>query len=108
MQVEFEHRIECVGNFHEPQAGVDVTKMPTERQTQTLRRSASGTWTMTEEMKKKLQATQRRMMRMVIQTTKKKPQKRNPSPQTPPKSPTTNHTNGKRHHGDPPTKPQRA
>ena len=28
----------CVGNIHEPQAGVDVTKVPTEGQTQTLRR----------------------------------------------------------------------
>ena len=27
-----------VGNIHEPQAGVDVTKVPTEGQTQTLRR----------------------------------------------------------------------
>ena len=27
-----------VGNIHEPQTGVDVTKMPTERQTQALRR----------------------------------------------------------------------
>ena len=27
-----------VGNVHEPQAGVDITKIPTERQTQALRR----------------------------------------------------------------------
>ena len=27
-----------VGNFHEPQTGLDVTRIPTERQTQTLRR----------------------------------------------------------------------
>ena len=27
-----------VGNIHEPQAGVDITKVPTEGQTQTLRR----------------------------------------------------------------------
>ena len=27
-----------VGNIHRPQAGVDVTKVPTEGQTQTLRR----------------------------------------------------------------------
>ena len=27
-----------VGNLHDPQAGVDVTKIPTERQTQSLRR----------------------------------------------------------------------
>ena len=32
---------------------------------------ASGTWTMTEEMKKKLQTTQRRMMRMIMLTTRK-------------------------------------
>ena len=33
---------------------------------------ASGTWTMTEDMIKKHQTTQRRMMRMIIQTTRKK------------------------------------
>ena len=43
LQVEFEHRIKCAcGNVHEPQAGVDVTKVPIEGQTQTLRRH-SGT-----------------------------------------------------------------
>ena len=57
-----------VGNTHEPQAGVDVTKIPTGGQTQALRRNgdtslfcASRTWTMTGEMQKKLQTTQRRM-----------------------------------------------
>ena len=37
VEVEFEHRIR-VGNIHEPQAGVDVTKVPTERQIQIFRR----------------------------------------------------------------------
>ena len=32
---------------------------------------ASGTWTMTEEMKEKLQTTPRRMMRMIVQTERK-------------------------------------
>ena len=58
------------GNLHEPQTGVDVTKIPSEGQTETLRRIGdtislfytSDTWTMTEEMKKKLQTTQRRML----------------------------------------------
>ena len=50
-----------VGNMHEPQTGGDVTKVATEGKTQTLRRLyASGRWTMTEEMKTKLQTTQRR------------------------------------------------
>ena len=46
-----------VANIHGPQAGVDVTNMPTERQTRALRRQvtpsllhASGTWTMTERV----------------------------------------------------------
>ena len=64
------------GNIHEPQAGADVTNVPTERQTEAFRRVtpsllyASGKWTMTKEMKEKLQTTQRRMMRMIIQTEK--------------------------------------
>ena len=70
-----------VGNFHDPWARVDVAKIPTERQTQSLRRNgapsllcASGTSTMTELMKNKLQTTQPRMMRMIKQT-KMKPRK---------------------------------
>ena len=46
--------------------------------TQSLR-YASGTWTMTEEIEKKLQTTQRRMMRMIIQT-KRKTGKRHAAP----------------------------
>ena len=64
-----------VGNIHEPQTGVDVPEVPTEGQTQTLRCNgdtplfhASGTWTMTEEMRKKRQTIQRRMLMMIIQT----------------------------------------
>ena len=39
IQVEFEHCIKMrVGNIHEPQAGVDVTKIPN-RQAETLRRN---------------------------------------------------------------------
>ena len=34
---------------------------------------ASDTWTMTEEMRKELQTTQRRMMRMITQTKKENP-----------------------------------
>ena len=67
-----------VGNIHESQTVVDVTKIPTQGQTQTLRRCsdpitpcASGTWTTTEEMKKELQTTQRRMTKMIIQTKRK-------------------------------------
>ena len=32
-----------VDNIHEPQAGVDVTRVPTERQTQALRRHGDST-----------------------------------------------------------------
>ena len=63
-----------VGNLHEPQTGVDVTKTPTGGLDASVTPSllhASGTWTMTEEMRKNLQTTQRRMMRMIIQANRK-------------------------------------
>ena len=62
-----------VGNIHERQAGVDVTSIPTEEQTQALRRHGDTitSWTVTEEMKKKLQRRQRRMMRVIMQTERK-------------------------------------
>ena len=53
-----------VGNIHELQAGVDVTKVLTEGlkpfddTVTTSLLYASGTWTPTAEIKKKLQATQ--------------------------------------------------
>ena len=41
-RVEFEHRIKCAwGNLHEPQTGVDVTKIPTARLPHTLRRNGN-------------------------------------------------------------------
>ena len=54
-----------VGYIHEPHTRVDVTKIPTERQTQTLQRHS------TEEMKRKLQTTQQRMMTIIILTKRK-------------------------------------
>ena len=96
-----------VGNIHEPQAGVDVTKVPIEGHTQTLSATvtpshldASGTWILTEDMKKKkkrrsLQTSQRRTTRMI--STDKVAQLRRPrarasmSPPTPnPTTPTAN------------------
>ena len=64
--------------------GVDVTKVPTERQTQTLRRHSDPVTPLrirnvdddgryeVKKKKKKLQTTQRRMTRMIIHTQKKK------------------------------------
>ena len=59
-----------VGNIHKPQAGVDVTEVPTEGQTQTLRRQ-SDPITPPQIRSVDDDGTQLRMMRLIIQTRRK-------------------------------------
>ena len=79
-----------VANFHEPQRGIDVAKIPIEGQTETVGRNGD---TVTEEMKKKLQTTKGHKLRTIILHMPR------PSTLTPTMNPTTQTT---------PPRPQRA
>ena len=79
-QVELEHRIKCAwATFTNHRQELKSPKCPLRdrlklfdaKKKVTSLFYASGTWTMTKEMKKKLQTTQRRMMRMITQTNRK-------------------------------------
>ena len=76
VQVEFEHHIECAwATFTSYRQELTSPKYPLRNRLKLFNATvtpsllcASGTWTMTAEMKKKLQTTQRRMMRLIMQT----------------------------------------
>ena len=78
VQVEFAHRIKCAWATFTSEGGVDITKVRSEGQTQTLRRHSGPITPLrirnvddAKNMKNKFQTTQRRMMRMIIQTKRK-------------------------------------
>ena len=78
VQVEFDHRTTCAwATFTSHIRELTSPKYPLKDRLNLFGATvtpsvfyASGTWRVTEEVKKKLQTTQRRMVRMIIQTEK--------------------------------------